>query len=55
MPGNALDVLHAGKYAVYVYPAYGLTALVLIGLVLESLWAARGAQKRACGEDEDRR
>jgi heme exporter protein CcmD len=54
MPGSALDVLHAGKYAVYIYPAYGLTALVLIGLVVESLWAARVARKQAEGDGETR-
>lgn len=42
-----MDLLHAGKYAVYVYPAYGLSALVLIGLVVQSLWAARIARSKA--------
>lgn len=45
-----VDLLHAGKYAVYVYSAYGLTALVLIGLVVQSLWAARTARRKAEGE-----
>jgi len=44
-----MDLLHAGKYAGYVYPAYGLTALVLIGLVVQSLWAARVARRQAEG------
>jgi len=46
-----LDLLHAGKYAVYVYPAYGLTAVVLIGLVVQTVLAARAARKAA---EEDR-
>jgi heme exporter protein CcmD len=45
-----MDVLHAGKYAAYVYSAYGLSALVLIGAVAQSLWAARIARRRAEGE-----
>lgn len=47
-----MDILHAGKYALYVYPAYGLSALVLIGLVAQSLLAARAARRKAEGEDE---
>jgi heme exporter protein D len=42
-----MDLLHAGKYAVYVYPAYGLTALVLIGMTVQTLWAARAARREA--------
>jgi heme exporter protein CcmD len=50
-----MDLLHAGKYAIYVYPAYGFTALVLIGLVAQSLWAAHTARKQAEGDGEARR
>ncbi len=42
-----MDLLHAGRYAVYVYPAYGLTALVLIGMTLQTLWAAHAARREA--------
>lgn len=47
-----MDLLHAGKYAVYVYPAYALSALVLIGLVAQSLLAARSARRKAEGDGE---
>lgn len=42
-----MDLLHAGKYAVYIYPAYGLTALTLVGLVVQTLLAARAARAAA--------
>lgn len=45
-----MDLLHAGKYAAYIYPAYGLTAAVLIGLVVQSLLAARAARRKAEGD-----
>jgi heme exporter protein CcmD len=45
-----MDLLHAGKYVAYVYPAYGLSAVVLIGLVVQSLLAARAARRRAEGD-----
>ncbi len=45
-----MDLLHAGKYAAYVYPAYGPTAVVLIGLVVQSLLAARAARRKAEGD-----
>jgi len=44
-----MDLLHAGKYAVYIYPAYGLTALVLIGMTVQTLLAARAARRSAEG------
>jgi heme exporter protein D len=47
-----MDLLHAGKYAAYIYPAYGLTAVVLIGLVVQSLLAARAARRKAEGGDK---
>lgn len=46
-----MDLLHAGKYAAYVYPAYGVTALTLIGLLVQTLWAARSARRKAEGDD----
>ena len=44
-----MDLLHAGKYAIYIYPAYGLTALVLIGMTVQSLLAARTARRSVEG------
>jgi heme exporter protein CcmD len=41
------DLLHAGKYAPYIYPAYAATALILGGLVVQSLLAARAARRKA--------
>ena len=54
-----MDPLHVGRYAVYVYPAYGLTALVLFGMTLQTLLAARAARRaaeagKAAGEEDDR-
>ncbi len=42
-----MDLLHAGRYAIYIYPAYGLTALVLIGMTVQTLLAARAARRSA--------
>ncbi len=33
--------LEAGKYALYLWPAYGLSAVVIAGLVVESLLRSR--------------
>lgn len=35
-----------GKYALYVWPAFGLTALVFAGMVVASLTHARRWRKR---------
>ena len=32
---------NAGKYAIFVWSAYGLSALVFAGLILDSLFGAR--------------
>ncbi len=37
----------AGKYALYLWPAYGLSALVLIALVADSLARARRWRRAA--------
>ncbi len=37
----------AGKYAVFVWPAYGLTALVLVAMTVDSLVRARRWRKAA--------
>ena len=36
-----------GKYAVYIWPAYGLTAAVFAGLVASTLGHARKWKRRA--------
>ncbi len=40
------DFLHMGGYAVYVWPAYGAAALVLGGLLAESVLKLRRAERR---------
>ena len=35
------DFFAMGGYAAYVWPAFGFAALVLLGLLLQSWWAAR--------------
>jgi len=47
-----MDLLHAGKYAAYIYPAYGVTLLILGGLTVQTLLAARAARKKAEGGDK---
>ena len=44
-----LDALHldAGKYAAFVWPAYGLTALVFAVLIVSSIAHARRWKRRA--------
>jgi heme exporter protein D len=44
------DFLAMGGYAAFVWPSYGLTALVLGGLAWAS-WRARRAASRDDGED----
>ena len=39
--------LHTGKYAAFVWPAYGLTALVFVILVVGALGYSRRWRKRA--------
>jgi heme exporter protein D len=41
---------NAGKYAVFVWPAYGLTALVFAGLIADTL--ARARRWRRAAEEE---
>jgi heme exporter protein D len=41
--------LHVGKYAAYIWPAYGVTALVFLILVVSSLEHARRWRRRAEG------
>jgi heme exporter protein D len=44
--------LDAGKYAAYVWPAYGLTVLVFAGMIGLTLRAARKWRRRA---EQDRK
>ena len=39
--------LDAGKYAIFVWPAYGLTAPVLIGMIVSTLRHSRPCRRRA--------
>ena len=40
-----------GRYAVYILPAYGISAVVLVALVIEALLRARH-WKKAAGEEK---
>ena len=39
--------LDAGKYAIFVWPAYGLTALVFLGMIVFTLRQSRIWRRRA--------
>ena len=39
--------LHAGKYAAYIWPAYGITALVFAVLIVGALLHARRWRRKA--------
>jgi heme exporter protein D len=41
---------HAGKYAAYIWPAYGITALVFAVLIIGSLRHAARWRRRAEGD-----
>jgi heme exporter protein D len=43
--------LDAGRYAAFVWPAYGITALVFAVLIVASLRHARRWRRRAEGRD----
>ena len=47
--------LDAGRYAVFLWPAYGLSAVVLAGLAIDSLARARRWRRAAEGERKDGR
>lgn len=38
--------LDAGKYALYVWPAYGISALVFLGMIVASLGFSRRWRRR---------
>lgn len=44
--------LDAGKYAAYVWPAYGISALVFLGLIAAALVYARHWRRRAQGDGD---
>jgi heme exporter protein D len=50
----ALD-LAAGKYALFVWPAYVLTVIVIAGLVADTLARARRWRRAAQAGDGDKR
>jgi heme exporter protein D len=52
-----LSALHldAGKYAVYVWPAYGVTAIIFAGMIIDSLARARRWRRRAEQLEKDRK
>lgn len=39
------EFFNMGGYAGYIWPAYGVSALVLVGLVIQSLAAYRAASR----------
>ena len=45
----------AGKYAPYVWPAYAITALVILALVIDTLARARRWKRKADAEDDAER
>lgn len=52
------EFFHMGGYAAYVWPAYGVAAAVLVGLLAESVLRLRRARRRlaaleAVGGDAD--
>jgi heme exporter protein D len=46
-----LPNLETGRYAAYIWPAYAITALVFLGLVVGSLAHARRWRDKAQGKD----
>ena len=54
-----MSLLHAGPYAAFIWPAYGLTAAVLVWMVADTLiraraWRARAESRGAEGGRKDR-
>jgi heme exporter protein D len=46
--------LDAGKYALFLWPAYGLSAVVLAGLTLQTLVQARRRRREAEAREAQR-
>jgi len=49
------EFLAMGGYAAYVWPAYGLAAVTLIGIVATSLSRLRAAERSLAGQSGGRR
>ena len=48
-------MLYLGKYAVFILPAYGVTVLVLGGLLVDSLLRARKWRREAEAREAERK
>ncbi len=46
------EFFNMGGYAAYIWPAYGISALVLIGLIWQSLASYRHATREVAGLEE---
>ncbi len=49
------EFLAMGGYAAYVWPAYGLAVITLIGIVVTSLGRLRAAERNLAGQSGGRR
>lgn len=38
--------LHTGQYGLYIWTAFGITALAFAGMIADSLWRARKWKRR---------
>ena len=48
------EYLAMGGYAAFIWPAYGLTVLALVGILWSSLASLRAAERRAASFDAAR-
>jgi heme exporter protein D len=46
--------LDMGRYAIFVWPAYGVTAVIFAGMIIDSLARARRWRRRAEDLDKDK-
>lgn len=49
-----MSLLHVGRYAAFIWPAYGLSVLVIGGLILDTLLRSRRWRRLAARRDEER-
>ncbi len=49
------EFLAMGGYAAYVWPAYGLAVVTLVGIVVTSLGRLRAAERSLAGQSSVRR
>lgn len=47
--------LEVGRYAAYIWPAYGVSAAALLWMLADSLWRARRWKTRATAAGDKRR